>query len=300
MSGGYVQRVALQHLSVNRVQLVAEAKQALSDLSAAEWIELLAFSSTAAAVGTVHSKVTGIARLVAGIGRLGTTTRARVGEVGLREAAKSSPRALRVAATTRVMEATDRFMGLRDLDGDTRRQVVADTLIAGVTAWFVAGGADLEGGIPDLDLVFGVGNHRNPFSHSLILGLSVEGGMRFTAAALSRVYAHLPEQHSRVWDWALETFDKTYEAVIVGVWFGSALHLLNDVGLPGARTKPYVMLPVSLTNAGHQALLASSAAASACLGFLTSIGKRDYTVCAAEAVVDDQAGHGHSTPFGAT
>ncbi len=170
----------------------------------------------------------------------------------------------------------DEFMSL-SMAG--KADALADVVVAGVTAYVVAGGADVEGGLCDTDLLLGIGNHRNPFSHTILCALTVEGGIRFTAAGLSRLHEHLPEDHDLLWDGVLDVFNRTYEAAIVGVWLGTAAHLLKDANLPGVKTKPYTSLPVSLSNAGHQALFATNGAVSGALGTLTGSGKKAYTRC---------------------
>ena len=51
--------------------------------------------------------------------------------------------------------------------------------LMGILIFFAsAGGKDIEGGIPDLDLKLGIGYHRHCISHSIIMGVLVEILMR--------------------------------------------------------------------------------------------------------------------------
>ena len=264
---------------VRPARLATEARIAVASLSPAEWAQLAAFASGAAAVGTVNSKIIGIRNLGRRIFATSRLARDRAGEVGLKESIKTAPRQA-VGVTNAVLnKAREGFRAFLALEPMAKRDALADVLVAGVTTYVVAGGGDLEGGLPDTDLILGVGHHRNPFSHTILIAISVEGSIRFTAAALSRLHGHLPEDHDPIWDSILDAFNRTYEAAVVGVWLGTALHLMKDVGIPGVRTKPYVMLPMSLTNAGHQALLATNAIVATALGVLTASSMHEYTKC---------------------
>ena len=58
----------------------------------------------------------------------------------------------------------------------------------------VSGGPDGDGGAPDLDLMFGIGAHRSVFSHSILMGASLETGLLALLRLTQLVHAKLPEK----------------------------------------------------------------------------------------------------------
>lgn len=254
-----------------------EARVMLDSLSPAEWAYLLAFSASAAVIGTAYSKVAGVRQLGRSISSGARRAADEIQERGLSGAAVRIPGDFLTATSIQRARANALFRRLSLLGVADRRALVLDVIVAGAVAYLVAGGPDVEGGLPDLDLLLGVGHHRNPFSHTILIALSVEASLRFFAAALSQLHGRLPEDHDDFWDRALSTYSHTYEAGIVGVWLGTATHLLKDAGPPWAGVKPMVGLPVTLTVAGHKALLAGNSLAAAALGGLTFLGRKQYT-----------------------
>src|SRR5690348_3065889 len=69
-----------------------------------------------------------------------------------------------------------------------------------VAALVASGGPDANGGIPDLDLQFGIGAHRSIFTHSIVAGTLVEGCLYGTATLVGIVYGRLPPTHDPWWD----------------------------------------------------------------------------------------------------
>ena len=65
-----------------------------------------------------------------------------------------------------------------------------------------SGGADANGGIPDTDIaMFGIGDHRSLFTHSIIAGVVVEGSILALADFAGIVCNKLPEgERSAFWD----------------------------------------------------------------------------------------------------
>jgi hypothetical protein len=110
---------------------------------------------------------------------------------------------------------------------------VAITLLAG-------GGFDLEGGLADSDLIFGVGFHRHWFSHSIMIGLFAEFILRF------------------ILEWFRSSFQIklgnaiSEEQIIRAIWLGLGMHLIKDSAIIIGGFKPYVGLPFKLPLLMHK------------------------------------------------
>ncbi|KAF0206841.1 MAG: hypothetical protein FD171_2154 [Actinobacteria bacterium] len=138
------------------------------------------------------------------------------------------------------------------------------TLIAAWVAFFLtAGGADLQGGAPDLDLIGGPGDHRNVFTHSVLLGLTLEVFLRFCAALVRELLDHMPEDRHPVWSSVARFTEAAKTGGIIGMYLGLSAHLIDDANLLGGATKPYVGVPFPMPMAGHQAAFAGNGVLSA-------------------------------------
>ena len=129
-----------------------------------------------------------------------------------------------------------------------------------------AGGFDLEGGLPDQDLKFGIGKHRHIFSHSVILGFGAEFVMRYVMLFLSIIYTKLPSSHHEIWDKMHEFIQKNKNLAIGAMWMGIGAHLLKDAGLFADKIKPYAGLPGSHSMSFHKGLFATNAAVAETIG----------------------------------
>jgi len=141
---------------------------------------------------------------------------------------------------------------------------ITQLLMTWLVFYGAAGQSDLEGGLPDLDLVTGIGNHRSVFSHSLLLGLEVEVGLRFALHMLHALIERMPADRHPVWPTIAEALDRYGDRALTGVWLGIGAHLINDAGLLHlAGTKPVVGLPWGMPMGAHKAFLAANGAACA-------------------------------------
>jgi hypothetical protein len=142
----------------------------------------------------------------------------------------------------------------------------ADEIAQMVLTWMVfyaaAGGNDLEGGLPDTDLLLGIGNHRSVFSHSILLGLETEMALRFGLSALHGLMDRMPQDRHPVWNRIAAGLDRYGESTLTGMWLGIGAHLLKDANLLRTATKPVSDLPWSMPMAAHQAFLAANGVAS--------------------------------------
>ena len=150
-------------LRPNRIdRLKHEARVTIDALGPAEWASLFAFSASAAAIGTAYSKVAGAARLGRSIADYTRRGAAAIHERGLAESAACAPRSFLTATAIQRTRAELFFRRLTYLGARQRRDAMFDVLIAGAVAYVAAGGPDLEGGLPDLDLILRCGRPPKP------------------------------------------------------------------------------------------------------------------------------------------
>ena len=133
---------------------------------------------------------------------------------------------------------------------------VSKIAVFSTAALIYAGGFDLEGGVPDTDLKFGIGHHRNIVSHTIILPLFIEFSIRFI---LNIAEEMVKEGHEGVWR-KLYDFKKEYSDVLIGgLWFGAMMHLFKDSAPFSDRTKPLTGLH-GLSMETHKRILSASSA----------------------------------------
>jgi|TARA_Y100000310_G_C20680319_1_gene815528 hypothetical protein len=123
-----------------------------------------------------------------------------------------------------------------------------------------SGGLDGDGGIPDKDLAFGIGNHRSIWTHSILPALAIETIAFSLVTLVNTVHSKLPEKHDRFWDKLVENNKKLATAFVGGTCAGIAYHLLVDMNPTADRIKPYSDLPISTTMMGHKAIFGANAA----------------------------------------
>lgn len=145
-----------------------------------------------------------------------------------------------------------------------RNPAGAAPVLLGSVVGFLAGsgGLDTDGGVPDLDLQFGIGVHRSILTHSIIGGALAEAAILSTLDLVALVHQRLPADRDPYWDGLLRMADLFADAMRRGTDAGIALHLGADgAGIDGMT--PLKGLPVSLPMEGHRAILLANAAGEA-------------------------------------
>lgn len=143
-----------------------------------------------------------------------------------------------------------------------RPKETAPKLAAGVLGFLVgSGGVQGDGGIPDLDFLGCIGAHRSILTHSVIAGVIVETLVLGVLDLSRTVYKNLPEDHDPLWEDLNNVSGDVFAALSTGVSAGIAYHLGVDATIDGDGT--YKDLPVSLPQAGHQAILGANATVEA-------------------------------------
>jgi len=121
-----------------------------------------------------------------------------------------------------------------------------------------SGGLDGNGGIPDLDLLAGIGYHRSPLTHSIIAGVLAEGMVLAIVDLAADIHSRLPHDHDGLWDGLARVGRPFAESASISLSAGLAWHLLVDAGIQPA---PYHDLPFSMPIEAHQAAFAANGAA---------------------------------------
>lgn len=120
-----------------------------------------------------------------------------------------------------------------------------------------SGGIDGNGGVPDLDLLAGIGYHRSPLTHTIIAGIVLEGLLLALVDLASEVHHRLPHDHDPLWDKLAEIGRPFAESASVGLSAGIAYHLMVDaIFQPGT----YHGMPFEMSAEAHQAVFAANAA----------------------------------------
>lgn len=121
-----------------------------------------------------------------------------------------------------------------------------------------SGGLDANGGIPDLDLLAGIGAHRSPITHTIIAGIIAEGLLLAIADLAAEVHGRLPQDHDPFWDTLASIGRPLAENLAIGTGAGLAWHLIADAFVqPGT----YHDLPFDMPMEAHQTIFAANGAA---------------------------------------
>ena len=121
-----------------------------------------------------------------------------------------------------------------------------------------SGGLDGNGGVPDLDLLAGIGYHRSPLTHTIIAGIVAEGAILAIVDLAAEIHSRLPHDHDTLWDTLARVGRPFAESTSISLSAGLAWHLLVDAGIHPA---PYHDLPISMPIEVHQTIFATNAVA---------------------------------------
>lgn len=164
------------------------------------------------------------------------------------------------ASETFIVETTTSLSRKIEAVKQNPQEVGPQLLTMVVMSLLVSGGPDGDGGAPDLDLMFGIGAHRSMFSHSILMGASLETGLLALLRLTQLVHCKLPETRDPLWDKIAEQSHGILHAANQGASLGMAYHLFVDGLLQPAA---YHGLPVSMPIEAHQSIFEVNAAAEA-------------------------------------
>lgn len=140
---------------------------------------------------------------------------------------------------------------------ESRPSDAATHLLGAVIGFYCGSGGNGDGGIPDLDLLGGIGAHRSIFTHSIIAGAFVETAVMSLVDLTQVVHARLPTEHSEFWDTLLRHTEIGSSTFVSGASIGIATHLGVDTLLDGFT--PYKDLPIALPQFAHELLMGLNA-----------------------------------------
>lgn len=150
---------------------------------------------------------------------------------------------------------------LRTNPGET-----APVLFLSILGFFVGAGFDrseiktwydIDGGVPDLDIVFGgIGNHRSVFFHSIISAAVLESMIFALVNATKIIHSNLPDNYDPFWDKIVNKTDWA-TAFAAGACTGIAYHLLIDGTIDGR--KAMTDFPFKMSMEGHNTFFVTNA-----------------------------------------
>lgn len=122
-----------------------------------------------------------------------------------------------------------------------------------------SGGVDGNGGAPDLDIpLMGIGEHRSPFTHSILIGSLLETALLLLTRIVICTHKNLPGNHDPLWEGIAGRSVEILNAAGKGASIGIAYHLMVDaVAQPGA----YHGMPFDLPMEAHQTIFAANSVA---------------------------------------
>lgn len=178
-------------------------------------------------------------------------------------------------------------------DFRARPSEVGPELLVMALAFFVAGGGiDGDGGVPDADIaMFGIGGHRSIFTHSIIAGSMIEGGMLSLVSLITLAHKHLPANHDDLWDTMHARCSTLGGAISKGASAGIAYHLGVDTLVEPAAYKD---LPFPADEEVHQVITGVNAAAEASSARNPTVARRARTNATKARQTTDMVNKSHS------
>lgn len=240
-------------------QLFDELKYALSQLSKEDLSKIFLESAKIASLATYNSKKKAVENII----DFSTSTFNRYKKDGVKLSLKNDGNKLLHFINSLPAKTKKIYSDFIVAPREKQVEIVAITIFTLIIFYLSAGGFDFEGGLPDSDIaISGIGNHRNYFSHSILIGLGVEFTGRFGILTLNQIKFRLPNPHHKSWDLVYGFIDKNKELAIAAMWLGIGCHLLKDSGLITGGIKPYSDLPFSMPIEAHQGMFAANGVAS--------------------------------------
>jgi hypothetical protein len=141
------------------------------------------------------------------------------------------------------------------------KEVAPKLLVLVLSSVVASGGIDGNGGLPDSDIpLMGIGAHRSPFTHSIIIGSALEAAILLLTRIVLCTHKNLPTGHDPLWNGIARSAVEILRSAGKGASIGIAYHLMVDaVVQPGA----YHGMPFDMPIEAHQAIFAANSAAEA-------------------------------------
>lgn len=124
-----------------------------------------------------------------------------------------------------------------------------------------SGGVDGNGGAPDMDIpLMGIGAHRSPLTHSILIGSLLETAVLLLTRIVLCTHKNLPPEHDPLWGKIASQSVEILSAAGKGASAGIAYHLMVDsVVQPGAYHGVFFDMPMEV----HQTIFAANSVAEA-------------------------------------
>lgn len=141
------------------------------------------------------------------------------------------------------------------------KEVAPKLLVLVLSSIAASGGVDGNGGLPDTDIpLLGIGAHRSPFTHSILIGSALEVAILSITRIVLCTHKNLPAGHDPLWNGIARSSVDILQSAGKGASIGIAYHLMVDaVVQPGA----YHGMPFDMPIEAHQAIFAANSAAEA-------------------------------------
>jgi hypothetical protein len=271
----------MENYSIETKRFSNEAKMIMSHLSQNELLQIITHSFTRSLDALITSKVISFKGLFSFLRNTGT----KIKDFAIREysdartnlkdyAREVAPRVKKAALENLSYGEkyiTDKIKEFNRLGFTQKKELLISGLLWIGMVLIIGGGTDFEGGAPDLDIKMGgIGNHRNVFSHTILLALSLEFLLRFVTNLLRNRRKYLPHERSAIWeivDQLIGELDRNENVMVSGLWVGMAIHLLKDANISSNRVKPYVGIPRELPMQAHQNIYTTNSFLSFIFGF---------------------------------
>jgi Protein of unknown function, DUF len=134
-------------------------------------------------------------------------------------------------------------------------------LVLALVSIAASGGVDGDGGLPDSDIpLMGIGAHRSPFTHSIIIGSLLEAALRLLMRIVITSHKNLPVNHDPLWDGIASQSVNILNAAGKGASIGIAYHLMIDAVV---QPDAYHGLPFDMPIEAHQMLTAINSTSEA-------------------------------------
>lgn len=168
------------------------------------------------------------------------------------------------ASGTTVRAVSNGVKSLSSLVNDLRTnpsEAGPKLLVLVLSSVAVSGGADGNGGVPDMDIpLMGIGAHRSPFTHSIIVGSALEAALLFLTRIVLSTHKNLPVKHDPLWEGIAQQSVNILRSAGKGASIGLAYHLMVDaVVQPGA----YHGVPFDMPIEAHQAIMGGNSVSEA-------------------------------------
>jgi len=204
-------------------KMTDEFTEAACSLTSQEWLDILSQAAVEAGKETFRTKV----RALSEGGKIVREVWQRYSREGVKASLQKDAVKF-VEAIGQIPDCiSETIVNFVLLSRSERAKAMAAMVLTLLIFYATAGGWDLEGGLPDTDLLLGIGNHRNIFFHSVLIGFGVEFCLRLAVLFIKRFGDRLPINHDPVWDEVRDFIIQNQNLALAALWAGLGAHLIK-------------------------------------------------------------------------